>query len=188
VSETLAVFGGSFNPPHVAHTLVAAYVLASQACDRVVVVPTAQHAFGKGLADFSHRVRMCELAMANLRGVEVSSIEDTLPAPNRTLHTLEALGRIHVGAKLRLVIGSDLLAETHAWHNFARIEELAPPIVIERQGYARAGVDTPALPAISSTEVRRRLSTGQSTEGLLTPAVARYAIDHALYAGTATPS
>lgn len=181
MSETLAIFGGSFDPPHLAHTLVATYVLAAHACDRVLVVPTAEHAFGKRLTGFAHRVKMCELAMAPLRAVEISTIEVTLPAPNRTLHTLEALALAYPGAQLRLVIGADLLKETPSWHNFARVEQLAPPIVVERQGYERSGVNAPALPGISSTEVRRRLRAGSPTTGLLSPAVAAYALQHRLY-------
>jgi nicotinate-nucleotide adenylyltransferase len=180
VSETIAVFGGSFDPPHIAHTLVAAYVLSAHACDRVLVVPTGTHAFGKQLTPFEHRVRMCELAMAPLRQVSVSTIEATLPQPNRTLHTLEALAALHPNAHLRLILGSDLLRETHTWHNFARIEALAPPIVVQRQGHITGSVE-PALPEISSTEVRRRLHAGESTVGLLAPSVADYAIAQRLY-------
>lgn len=188
MSETLAVFGGSFDPPHVAHTLVATYVLAAHACDRVLVVPTAKHAFGKRLSELSHRVKMCELAMAPLRAVEISSIEASLPAPNRTLHTLQAIAKLYPHAQLRLVIGADLLSQTHAWHEFARVEQLAPPLVVERQGYERSGVSAPALPAISSTEARRRLRAGESTAGLLSPAVAAYALQHGLYASESQPA
>jgi nicotinate-nucleotide adenylyltransferase len=180
-SETIAVYGGSFNPPHVAHTLVVAYVLATQAVDRVLVVPTGDHPFGKPLAPFADRVRMCELAMQDLKRVEVSEIERELPTPSLTLRTLEALAMRYPDAHLRLVIGSDLLAETHGWHNFARIEALAPPIIVQRQGHQQPDAAAPALPAVSSTEVRRRLRCGESVTGLLAPAVAHYVATHALY-------
>lgn len=181
MSERLAVFGGSFDPPHVAHTLVACYVLATQPVDRVLIVPTASHPFGKRLSGFAHRAAMCELAFAELTHVTVSRIEEELAPPSYTLHTLEALSARHPGAQLRLVIGSDLLRETHAWHNFERVALLAPPIVVERQGYERKDATTPALPMISSTELRRRLRAGESTEGFLSASVSRYALEHALY-------
>jgi nicotinate-nucleotide adenylyltransferase len=181
VSQTLAIFGGSFDPPHVGHTLVAAYVMAAHGCDRVLVVPTGQHAFGKRLSPLAHRVRMCEMAMACLRNVEVSSIEGSLPAPNRTLHTIEAIAATYPNVQLRLVLGSDLLSETHAWHNFARVTELAPLIVIERQGHERADASSPALPAVSSTDMRRRLRAGESTASWLCPSVAAYATQHQLF-------
>jgi nicotinate-nucleotide adenylyltransferase len=184
VSSTFAVFGGSFDPPHVAHTLLAAYALAAHPIERVLVVPTFAHAFGKPLAPFDDRVRMCELAFGDLRRVEVSSIERELPTPSLTLHTLEALAQRHPGAQLRLLIGSDLLAETHAWHNFERIQKLAPVLVVQRQGHLQPNVDQPALPDVSSSEIRRRLQAAKPTVGLLCPAVELYARTHRLYAAS----
>ena len=180
MSEPLAVYGGSFDPPHVAHALVCAYVLAAHRVERVLVVPAAQHPFDKPLAPFEHRLRMCELAFAGLARVELSRIEQELAPPSLTLHTLEELRRRDPSRPLRLVIGSDLLSETPAWHRFDRICELAPPIVVQRAGHVTEP-GQPALPAVSSTEVRRRLRTGESTEGLLAPAVAEYARAHGLY-------
>jgi nicotinate-nucleotide adenylyltransferase len=62
----IALFGGSFNPPHVAHQLVALYVLETQPIDELWIVPVYTHALGKQLADYEHRVAMCELAAAPL--------------------------------------------------------------------------------------------------------------------------
>ena len=180
MSNQVAVFGGSFNPPHVAHTLVASYVLAATSVDRLLLVPTAKHPFDKQLADFEHRLRMCELAMAPLARVQVSDIEYRLGGESRTLRTLEALARAEPSTRLRLVIGSDLLPETPKWHNFAAIEALAPPIVVQRAGH-RTDPDKPCMPEVSSTEVRRRLQAREPTEGLLSPAVAAYIDAHNLY-------
>jgi nicotinate-nucleotide adenylyltransferase len=183
LSVAFGVFGGSFDPPHLAHGLFASYALAAFELERVLIVPTYAHAFGKPLSPFDDRLRMCELAFADLRRVEICSIERELPAPSLTLHTLEALSARYPSVQLRLLIGSDVSHETGAWHNFARIEELAPPLIIERQGNLRHAATSPALPDISSTEVRRRLREGEPTAGLLSPAVARYALSRGLYAG-----
>jgi nicotinate-nucleotide adenylyltransferase len=67
----VACYGGSFDPPHVAHVLLAAYVLTVEAFERVLVMPVFSHAFDKQLAPFEHRLRMCELAMGWLPRVEV---------------------------------------------------------------------------------------------------------------------
>jgi nicotinate-nucleotide adenylyltransferase len=174
------VFGGSFDPPHVAHVLAAAYVLAAHGVARVLVTPTAAHAFGKKLSSFEHRVRMCELAFAPLRDVELCSIERSLPQPNYTLTTLQALAARYPDVQLRLVLGSDLKRETHAWHDFDNIRALAPPLWVSRQGHESVGSE-PALPEVSSTEIRRRLSTGEPTSGLLPVAVADYIREHGLY-------
>jgi len=181
MSQVIAVYGGSFDPPHLAHTLVAAYVLAAHAVDLLLVVPTAEHPFDKRLAPFEHRMRMCELAMRDLHRVEVSPVEEALQRPSLTLRTLEHLQHHYPDAQLRLVIGSDLLPELAAWHRVERVQELAPLLVVPRAGYSAAAHDLPALPAISSTEIRSRLRTGDSTTGLLSPIVAQYAQAHALY-------
>ena len=175
-----AVFGGSFDPPHAAHVMAAAYVLAAHGVARVLVTPTAAHAFGKRLSSFEDRLRMCELAFAPLRDVELCPIERSLPQPNYTLTTLQALAAQHPDVQLRLVLGTDLKAETHAWHDFDSIRALAPPLWVSRQGHEADSGD-PALPDISSTEIRRRLLAGESTTGLLSPAVADYIRDHGLY-------
>jgi nicotinate-nucleotide adenylyltransferase len=175
-----AVFGGSFDPPHVGHLLVAAYVLGSLGVERVLVTPTAAHAFGKKLSSFEDRVRMCELAFEPLRGVELCTIERELPAPNYTLHTLQALAARHPDVQLRLLVGSDLQRETHAWHDFAAITKLAPPLWIARQG-SDSIPGEPAMPDISSTEIRRRVGSNESTAGLMSPRVAEYIRSRDLY-------
>jgi nicotinate-nucleotide adenylyltransferase len=175
-----AVFGGSFDPPHVGHVLVAAFVLAAHGIERVLVTPTAAHAFGKRLSSFADRVAMCELAFAPLRGVELCTIERELPEPNYTLHTLQALAARYPDVRLRLLVGSDLQRETHAWHDFATITKLAPPLWVARQGSAALDRE-PAMPDISSTEIRRRLAAGEPTSGLLSPNVSEYIRIHGLY-------
>jgi nicotinate-nucleotide adenylyltransferase len=181
VTRALAVYGGSFDPPHVAHTLVCAYVLSAHPVDSLLLVPTGTHPFGKPLSAFEHRLRMCQLAMADLARVEISSLERDLAGPSLTLRTLELLHAHHPDAALRLVIGSDLLRETASWHRFDRICELAPPLIVQRAGFEQPGVAQPALPDVSSTEVRRRLREGLSVEGLIGHAVAAYARTHQLY-------
>lgn len=153
----VAFFGGSFNPPHVAHVLAAAYLRAVLGFQRVLVVPVFAHAFDKPLAPFEQRVRMCELSMAPLSGVEVSRIEAELGAPSRTLRTLERLIGDHPEWRLRLVIGADVLFEAPKWHGFARIAELAPPLVLGRVGVTHPDAPLPVLPDVSSTAVRRLL-------------------------------
>jgi nicotinate-nucleotide adenylyltransferase len=181
VSQTIAVYGGSFDPPHIAHTLACAYVLSAHAVDLVLVVPAGRHPFDKHLSAFEHRLHMCELALRDLKRVEISSLERDLEGPSLTLRTLEQVQRTHPNAGLRLVIGSDLLPETPSWHRFDRICELAPPLIVPRAGFEVAGSDVPALPDISSTEARRRLRVGLPTDGLLDPEVAVYARSQGLY-------
>ncbi len=178
----LAVYGGSFNPPHIAHLLAAAWTLGSVPLARLLVVPTYRHPFQKAMAPYEHRVRMCELAFSELRRAEVSRIEAELGGESWTVRTLEALRSRMPATPLRLVIGSDLLAETGKWHAFDRIAALAPPLVVGRGGHAGGGLGGQyALPPISSTEVRRRLRAGEDVSGLVPHSVVAYVRAHGLY-------
>lgn len=189
MSETVAVYGGSFDPPHVAHVLVACWARVSAGVDRVLVVPTWRHAFDKRSAPYEDRVRMCELAMAPIEGVTVSRIERTLQE-SRTLLVLEALQEAHPDAALRLVIGTDILPSTPRWHRWDAVAALAPPLLVGRRGYpadeaalAAHGLEEPPLtmPELSSTEIRRRLKLGEDVSGRVPPTVAAYARERGLY-------
>jgi nicotinate-nucleotide adenylyltransferase len=153
----VAFYGGSFDPPHVAHVLAAGYVLSTGAFARLLVVPVPAHALDKQLVAFEDRLRMCELALGWLPGVEVSPVEQSLPLPSRTLNTLKALKSAHPDWSLRLVIGADVLLETQKWHAFEQVAELAPPLVLGRVGVAHPGAPPPVLPDVSSTRVRELL-------------------------------
>ncbi|MFT5355214.1 MAG: nicotinate-nucleotide adenylyltransferase [Polyangiales bacterium] len=181
MSETLAVFGGSFDPPHVAHALVAAWAKAIGAVDRVLVIPAFAHPFGKKSVAFEHRLAMCRLAMESFPFAEVCDIEKEV-GDGRTLYTLEALQKRHPKAAFRLLIGSDILSGAHRWHRWDEIVALAPPLVVGRSGHAHADVpDALNLPALSSTELRTRLKNGEPTEGRLALDVATYIQTHGLY-------
>jgi nicotinate-nucleotide adenylyltransferase len=182
----IGVFGGSFDPPHVAHVFSAAYALAVGDFERLLVVPVFAHAFDKKLAAFEHRVRMCELAFADLPSVEVSRIEERLERPSRTLSTLQAIEREDPGKPLRLVIGSDLLLEAERWHRFEQVVRLAPLFVVGRAGSGQPerGIE---LPAVSSTRVRELLASSgnpnleRELESLVPRRVLEYARRERLY-------
>ena len=183
----VAVFGGSFNPPHVAHLLAAVYALASAPIDAVLVVPVFQHPFAKELAPYDDRLEMCRLALEWVPGVEVSTVERELGGESLTLRTLEHLAAQHPSWSLRLLVGADVLPDLPKWHRFDRIAEIAPPIILGRVGVspAHAGVPEPVLPGVSSTEVRAAIGEGKldAVRDLLPSAVASYIDRRALYRG-----
>lgn len=176
----VAFYGGSFNPPHVAHVLTAAYVLSCFDVDQVVVAPVFEHAFDKALAPFDQRVALCELALAWLPGVQVSRIEETLDRPNFTLHTLQKLAAERPGDRLFLVVGSDVLFERPKWHAFDEVVALAPPIVLGRVGHEHPEAPVPILPEVSSTRIRELLArpTTDSVERELAALVPRAVLAH----------
>jgi nicotinate-nucleotide adenylyltransferase len=154
----VAIFGGSFNPPHLAHVLAVTAVLATEDVDRVVVVPTFKHPFAKPLASYDDRVEMCQLALGWLPRVDVSRVEEELGGESRTLRTLEHLQAAHPGWSMRLLMGADLLLEAPRWFKFDAIRAIAPPIVVGRIGVEAPGAPPPVLPAISSTNVRAKIA------------------------------
>lgn len=184
----VAVFGGSFDPPHVGHVLAVAYAQSVARFDRVLCVPVASHVFGKALAPFADRVAMSELAFADLRGVEVSSVERALPAPSRTLTTLQALSAEHPSWRLTLLVGADVLGETHRWHAWDEVCRLAPPLILGRRGVEHPGAPPPVLPDVSSTELRALLARRTDVEArqrltaLVPSAVLEYVERLGLYA------
>lgn len=175
-----AVFGGSFDPPHVGHVLAASWVLSTTDVDALVVMPAFQHAFGKALAPFAHRRRMCELAFAPLKSVVVSDLEARLGGASYTVRTLEELRRRHPDVALKLVIGSDLVGEVPRWREGHRVPELAELLVVGRGGHDDESHEV-AMPELSSTEIRARLREGRSVEGLVPRTVIDYVARHGLY-------
>jgi nicotinate-nucleotide adenylyltransferase len=183
----VAVFGGSFNPPHVAHVLACTLVLSVEDIDRVLVVPAYMHPFAKALAPFEDRAAMCDLAMAWIPRVEVSRVEAELGGESRTLRTLERLSSDHPEWRLRLVIGADILAEAPRWFGFDAIEKIAPPIVLGRAGVvapAATAATAALLPELSSTQVRAAIARGawDEVEKLVPREVLAYARARGLYA------
>lgn len=151
---TLAVYGGSFDPPHIGHVLAVHYVLSVGLAERVLVVPVYQHALEKKLSPFEARLEMCRRAFSPDPRVEVTDIERTLPRPNYTLYTLEKLRELYPGEALRLVVGADVLSEAPHWHRFDEVRKLAPLLVLGRAGVVSSEAPLAILPEVSSTEAR----------------------------------
>ena len=200
----VALFGGSFDPPHVAHQLACLYALATQDIDQVWMVPCFQHAFDKRSAPFGHRVALCRLAAAAIPRVQVCTIEEELGGPSYTLVTVRALQARHPEHDFQIMIGADLLKERERWHGWDELSRLVPflvlgragsgaeaPAVVDREARGAAVVDREArsaavvdqvvLPAVSSTRVRALLKAGQRPTGLVAREVLDYIEEHRLY-------
>ena len=174
----VALFGGSFDPPHVGHLLAAAYVLATEPVDELWLVPVFSHPFGKQfVGSFEHRVALCEMLARELPRTRVSRAEEE-SGEARTVDLLEYLHRQHPGTRWAVVLGTDLNAERPQWKNFERITQLARVIPVQRGGYPDGkGL---VLPEVSSTQVRALLEAG----GDLSHLVPRAVLDAIQTAGT----
>jgi nicotinate-nucleotide adenylyltransferase len=178
----VALFGGSFNPPHVAHQLAALYLLETQPLDELWMIPCFRHPFEKELAPFPDRLRMCELAAAPLgTRVKVSDIEGKLGGESRTLQTVRALQTEHPDTSFAVVIGSDLESEVDRWYGIAELRGRASFIVVGRSGASGESAHDVRMPAVSSTEVRERLRSGRPVGQLLPRTVLDYIRERGLY-------
>ena len=183
----VAFYGGSFDPPHIAHVMAGGYLTALGEFDRVLVVPVFSHPFAKQLAPFESRLRLCELALGWIPGVEISDVERSLDTPSLTLRTLQHLQQQHPDFALRLVVGADVLADAAKWHAFDEVCAIAPPLILGRVGYEHPDSGPQVLPAVSGTEVRNLLTRAADPEAAerlraLVPApVLGFIEEHGLY-------
>lgn len=182
----VAILGGSFNPPHVAHLLAATWVLSAREVDQVWFMPVGEHAFGKVLEPFGHRMRMMELACAPIAGhSRVTDVEDRLGGPNRTIDTLQHLQGEHPELRFSLIIGADILAERHVWKSWDVLERDFGFHVLGRASYPMPegyGAEV-ILPNVSSTGLREKLAAGEveACRGLIDLDVLGYIVEHGLY-------
>jgi nicotinate-nucleotide adenylyltransferase len=178
----VALFGGSFNPPHLAHQMACLAVLSTQRADQVWLMPCFKHVFNKPLLPFADRVGMCNaLASTFAPGlVSVTEVERDLGEQSRTLITVEHLLQRHPELEFALIIGTDILGESSKWYRFAELRQRVPFIVVGRAGYEGQEGDALVLPNISSSEVRRRLHAGEPVDHLLPAGVLAYLKEHDL--------
>ncbi len=188
--QRIAIYGGSFNPPHLGHLIAAQYVSLMPEIDEVWLTPAYNHPFGKDLVPFSLRVEMLKAMTAHLPKIDVSLAEAIVPeGTGFTLDLIHFLKELRPDDSFRIVLGTDILFTTHKWNNFSELCELAPPIILNRTGFMvpwelfpRNSTQLPLpLPQLSSTSIRTMLENGESVDGYLHPDVTKIIRDHALY-------
>jgi nicotinate-nucleotide adenylyltransferase len=192
--ERKGILGGTFNPPHVAHLIVAHVVRESLDLSQILLTPSFQHAF-KGDAEASpkDRATMTELAVAGDSALASDRVEIDRGGVSYTVDTLKALRKREPGTSWHLIIGLDNVAELAAWDRSELLTELAQIVVTSRGGSAVSDslpdfpltgeytpVTVPAL-EISSSQIRDRVRLGRSIRYWVPPAVEAYILEHGLY-------
>jgi nicotinate-nucleotide adenylyltransferase len=195
----IGVFGGSFDPPHIAHRALADAALQQLRLDELRIVPTGQawHK-ARNLSPAQHRLAMAGLAFAGQARVVVDPREIRRAGPSYTVDTLRELHAEQPGCVIFLVIGQDQAASLPTWHAWEEVVRLATICVAERPDVPGAA-PSPASEAprasayrqldfpqqsVSATDIRQRIARGQGVGALVGPAVARYIADHHLYLPT----
>lgn len=190
-SVRIALFGGTFDPPHLGHLVVAGDVHHRLGLDRVVWVPAADPPHKRGMVGTPAALRL-EMVRAAAGGdprFEVDDLELRRPGPSYTLDTLREFRRRLPDAALHFLIGADALREFHTWREPDAIVALATPVVFAREGdHVREAGGVPAIQVpvtrvdISSTEIRRRVAAGEPVRNLVPDAVLRIIEREGLYA------
>jgi nicotinate-nucleotide adenylyltransferase len=131
------VFGGTFDPVHEGHVLLAEFVLAQDIVDQVLFLPAARPPHkAEAIASFSHRIAMLETVISGRNKFAVSTLEGRRQGPSYTVDSLQALRREYNNARFFFLLGADSLIELHLWYHFAEIFHLAALIVVARSGLA----------------------------------------------------
>ena len=211
MAETrLLIFGGTFDPPHRAHTLLPPMAAEALGCEHILYIPAGVNPLkaDEEAAPALHRLAMLRLALEGVAGTEISTLELDRPGPSYSVDTLRVLHeRRGDEAELVLLIGSDQALQFQRWKDWPEILKLARPAVMVRapldeqtyrgkllSAYSRQQaerwltwtVDVPQLD-ISASEVRKRLTEGGDVDDLLDPAVIDYMRNHGLYGLSNTP-
>ena len=180
----IGIFSGSFNPIHLGHTRLAAFIRQQAGLDEVwlMVSPNNPLKAASGLMDEKMRYHLAQLATAELEGIRPSDFELHLPRPSYTINTLEQLTAAYPQHQFSLIIGSDNMAIFHKWKDWQRILALYPIIVYPREGDDLAAlkqlypmmhvIEGAPLLNISATEIRAHLQDDTLLREWLHPDVA----------------
>lgn len=199
VHMRVGVFGGTFDPIHLGHLIVAQEVRFRIPLDRLLFVPAGQppHKPNRVVTPAVHRLAMLERALEGERAFAVSRLEVDRPGPSYSVDTLRALrADLGPGVELYFVLGTDQLADLPTWHRPRELLALCHLIAVQRPGVAcdlttvarrlpglaerTVWVPVPQI-AIAAREIRRRVAAGEPIRYLVPDAVAAYIAAHGLY-------
>ena len=164
----IALFGGSFDPPHLGHVFAAVHARLVGQVDQVWAEPVAHHPYAKQLSPWQQRLIMTQAAFADLSFVTVR--EDELENPNgHTFSLVEHLQSAYPEHQWVLVGGSDTYADMGNWHRGSELQKMVTVHAVPRRGFDHT--NPAALPELSSSLLRRLLSENLPVDGMLPSAV-----------------
>lgn len=188
--ETVGILGGSFNPVHIGHMMVASYLVEWGYVDKVWLTLSPLNPLKEGyelLPDIK-RLQMLSIAARGAEKIDICDIELTMPRPSYTINTLDLLAERFPDTRFRLVIGSDNWRIFDQWREPQRILDNYGVLVYLRPGYpvnddGTAGMEIVHAPMadISSTMVREAIAKGRDMNYFLPAGVYQYIRENKLY-------
>ena len=199
----IGIYGGTFSPPHNGHVAAAKAFMEQMWLDLLYVIPAAipPHKAMEVPVSAEHRLRMTQLAFADVEGVYVSDLELRREGKSYTVDTLRELAG--EDRRLFLLCGTDMMLTLDEWHEAEELFRLCYPVYARREKdhlldakivqkiafyqekYGKIVRKIQMEPLeISSTTVRRKLANGQSVSDLIPPLVEQYIFDNHLYGST----
>ncbi len=189
-SKTIGILGGSFNPVHAGHMMLASYLSQWGYVDEVWLTLSPRNPLkepGDLLPDMK-RLSMLNIAVKGATKIDICDIELTMPKPSYTINTLELLRERYPDYKFKLIIGSDNWRIFDQWRDAQRILDEFGVIVYLRPGYpveqrhlvGLEVVDAPMM-NVSSTFIRDAIARGRNMNYFLPAGVYKYIIDNKLY-------
>jgi nicotinate-nucleotide adenylyltransferase len=196
----IGIFGGAFDPPHLAHRALAQAAIDQLKLEFLYIVPTGQ-AWHKSrvLSDAIHRLAMARLAFQNMPHVVVNDLETQREGASYTVDTLDELQLRHPRACFYVLVGADQAASFTLWHQWQRVLKMAKLVVVQRpvsnadQAYSHEWHNLPServmqmqmpLMDISSSALRASYASGHPKPELVSPLVAHYIQQNQLYLET----
>jgi nicotinate-nucleotide adenylyltransferase len=185
--KRVGILGGTFNPPHIGHLILAQEVLDKLALDKIFFIPTniPPHK-NTTLVDTHHRLEMVRFSIEGNKRFSILDLEIKRGGTSYTIDTIKRLRKIYPDDEFYLIIGSELAREFHTWKNYKQIIKLAKIVVAQRkEAPFKRGSDFISLDilqiGISSSLIRELLRQGLSIRYLVHPKVEEYIKKHNLY-------
>lgn len=180
--KKVGFFGGSFNPPHVAHIMVVSYALSCHDLEKVIIVPCYNHPFQKNMVSFEHRFEMAKIAFEIFSDrIIISDIEKRIGGISYTINTISAIMKEMGNPKIYLIAGSDIIKEKDKWKDLEKLSQLVDFIYLPRGRYPENLNKIIKFPAISSSMIRQRIKKGISLDGIVPYKVLEYIKKFNLY-------
>lgn len=190
--KRLGIFGGTFDPPHLAHLIAGEIAVETYHLDTLLFVPAfiPPHKAEQAISDARHRLAMTRLAIDGNPRFEVSTIEIDRQGKSYTIDTITSLREQPHPEAIYLFIGRDQLEVFGSWHRADDILKIVNVVVLERPSASKSAsaehegsIESLPIPLleISSTEIRRRIHDGESIRYQVPEAVRSYIEEHKLY-------